>query len=34
LPVSPDFDIDPDQPLVMKSGPVNGVLALPLKWKQ
>lgn len=33
LPVIPDFEIDPDQPLVMKSGPVNGVLALPLKWR-
>jgi cytochrome P450 len=34
LPVIPDFEIDPDKPLVMKSGPVNGVLALPLKWKR
>lgn len=33
LPLIPDFEIDLDKPLVMKSGPVNGVLALPLKWK-
>ncbi len=33
LPAIPDFAIDPDKPLVMKSGPVNGVLALPLKWQ-
>jgi cytochrome P450 len=33
LPMIPDFEIDPDKPLIMKSGPVNGVLALPLKWK-
>jgi cytochrome P450 len=32
LPMIPDFEIDTDKPLIMKSGPVNGVLALPLKW--
>lgn len=33
LPAIPEFAIDPDKPLIMKSGPVNGVLALPLKWQ-
>jgi len=33
LPLIPDFEIDPDKPLVMKSGPVNGVLELHLKWQ-
>ena len=33
LPLIPDFAIDPDKPLVMKSGPVNGVLELHLEWK-
>lgn len=28
----PDFTIDAEKPLVMKSGPVNGVLELHLKW--
>ena len=32
LPMIPEFEIDTDKPLIMKSGPVNGVLALPLKW--
>jgi cytochrome P450 len=32
LPLIPDFAIDPDKPLVMKSGPVNGVLELHLTW--
>lgn len=32
LPMIPDFNLDPDGPLVMKSGPVNAVMALPLKW--
>ena len=32
LPVIPDFAVDPDKPLVMKSGPVNGVLELHLTW--
>jgi cytochrome P450 len=33
LPMIPDFKIDPDKPLVMKSGPVNGVLELHLQWE-
>lgn len=28
----PDFEVAGDQPLVMKSGPVNGVLELHLRW--
>jgi len=33
LPVIPDFELDPARPAVIKSGPVNGVLELHLKWK-
>lgn len=32
LAVIPDFELDPDKSTVMKSGPVNGVLELHLKW--
>ncbi|HEY6868727.1 MAG TPA: cytochrome P450 [Novosphingobium sp.] len=32
LPAIPDFAIAPGKPLVMKSGPVNGVLELHLEW--
>lgn len=28
----PDFEIDPDRPLVQRSGGVNGILQLPLRW--
>ncbi|MBV9840114.1 MAG: cytochrome P450 [Sphingomonadaceae bacterium] len=33
LPAIPDFELDPDDEVVMASGPVNGVLRLPLRWK-
>lgn len=33
LPVIPDFELDPDDEVVMASGSVNGVLRLPLRWK-
>lgn len=32
LPEIPDFELDPDDPVIMASGPVNGVLRLPLRW--
>jgi cytochrome P450 len=32
LSAIPDFEIYPDKPLVMASGPVNGVLELHLRW--
>ena len=32
LPVIPDFELDPQDKTVMASGPVNGVLRLPLRW--
>lgn len=32
LPVIPDFEIDETKPLVMRSGSVNGVIELHLKW--
>jgi cytochrome P450 len=32
LPLIPDFEVDTTKPLVIKSGPVNGVLELHLKW--
>lgn len=33
LPVIPDFELDPDDPPIMASGAVSGVLHLPLRWK-
>lgn len=32
LPRIPDFEIDPEGEVVMASGPVNGVISLPLRW--
>jgi cytochrome P450 len=29
----PDFEIDPDRPLVQQTGGVNGILQLPLRWR-
>jgi len=31
-PLIPNFEVDTTKPLVIKSGPVNGVLELHLKW--
>jgi cytochrome P450 len=28
----PDFAVDPDEPIVQRSGGVNGILRLPLRW--
>lgn len=33
LPRIPDFEIDPDQPVIQQTGTVNGVLQLPLRWR-
>lgn len=33
LPVIPDFEVDPDDQMIMASGSVSGVLHLPLRWK-
>ena len=32
LPVIPDFELDPDDQVIMASGSVSGVLRLPLRW--
>jgi cytochrome P450 len=32
LPVIPDFEIDPDDEVIIASGSVSGVLRLPLRW--
>ena len=32
LAAIPDFEIDPDQPMVQQTGTVNGMLQLPLRW--
>lgn len=33
LPRIPDFEIDPDGPVIQQTGTVNGMLQLPLRWQ-